>query len=271
MSGMFVVARNPDPGSSLPFIVRLPVGGKVIVLKTREEWPRTSRVYCHPVEDGWPPDAEVIEEIPVRSCVRRGPAVDLVLDRSRENRSQFVWTATRGRSAVFWQSPKTTRKSRPGVRVPTRRAFGEADVAILVDSRERYAYKFSRHQVELERRALPAGDYGIELAGTVVAAVERKSVADLVHGLVDGKLMFQMAELAALARAAVVVEDRYGSLYKTEHVQAGWLVEVLARLQARYPAVPVVFSDTRALAEDWTYRFLVAARREIAGGDGELV
>jgi hypothetical protein len=31
----------------------------------------------------------------------------------------------------------------------------------------------------------------------------------------------------------------------------------LAAVQIRYPSVPIVFCDTRALAEDWTYRFLV--------------
>jgi hypothetical protein len=73
-----------------------------------------------------------------------------------------------------------------------------------------------------------------------------------------------MAELATFVRSAVVVEDRYSCVLKAEHVQPGWLVEVLSRLQARYPSVPVMFCETRALAEDWSYRFLVAARQEIA-------
>jgi hypothetical protein len=34
----------------------------------------------------------------------------------------------------------------------------------------------------------------------------------------------------------------------------------LAELQIRWPSVPVVFCDTRPLAEEWTYRFLGAAR-----------
>ncbi len=35
----------------------------------------------------WPDDPEIIERIPIRSCQRRGVAIDLVLDRPRENRS----------------------------------------------------------------------------------------------------------------------------------------------------------------------------------------
>ena len=34
----------------------------------------------------------------------------------------------------------------------------------------------------------------------------------------------------------------------------------LAELQVRWPNVPLVFCETRQLAEDWTYRFLAAAR-----------
>ena len=55
----FVVARNPDADSSLPFLVRLPPQPGPVVLKVREAWPRTSKVYCHPSEDwseDWPAD-----------------------------------------------------------------------------------------------------------------------------------------------------------------------------------------------------------------------
>ncbi|MGI9097608.1 MAG: ERCC4 domain-containing protein, partial [Solirubrobacteraceae bacterium] len=33
----------------------------------------------------------------------------------------------------------------------------------------------------------------------------------------------------------------------------------VARHQVRYPAVPIVFADSRKLAEEWTYRYLAAA------------
>jgi len=40
--------------------------------------------------------------------------------------------------------------------------------------------------------------------------------------------------------------------------------ELLARVQVRYPNVPIVFCDTRPLAEEWTYRFLGAALAHLA-------
>ncbi len=256
----FVVAANPDPHSKLAFLIRLPLASGPLVLKAAEPWPRTARVYCHRA-DGWPEDPVVLDEVPVRSCVRRGQAIDLVLARGRESRSQLVFTTVKGREAIFWQSPRTARASRPAVRVPGRRASGLGEVTIAVDTRERYPYRFVRQQATTIRRALPAGDYGVEHDGVVVAVVERKAVEDLAKTLVDGSLMFAMAELAALPRAAVVVEARYGALFKVAdaHVAPGFLADLLGALQARYPAVPVVFCDTRPLAEEWTFRFLGGA------------
>jgi ERCC4-type nuclease len=67
-------------------------------------------------------------------------------------------------------------------------------VTILVDTRQRYPYKFTRQEhTNTERRALPAGDYGVEFDDEVVAAVERKSIDDLSRRLVDGQLAYALA------------------------------------------------------------------------------
>ena len=42
---LFSVARNPDAGSRLAFLVRLPIEGGV-VLKAKEPWSVSARVYC---------------------------------------------------------------------------------------------------------------------------------------------------------------------------------------------------------------------------------
>lgn len=136
MVGKFRVTRNPDELSTLPYLIEVPLASGPLLLKAKETWPRTSKVYCHRVED-WPSESVLIEEVAVRSCVRRGVAIDLVLDRSRENRSQLVFTRLQGgREAIFWQSARTTRKTRPGLRVPTRRSAGGA-IEIIIDTRER--------------------------------------------------------------------------------------------------------------------------------------
>jgi hypothetical protein len=252
-----VIARNPDAASSLPYLVRLPLGEDGVVLKVRDTWPRTAKIYCHRA-DGWPAEPDVVERAPVRSCVRRGAAIDLVLDRYRENRSQFVFTTARGREVIFWQTARTAKQARPAVAVPTARSFGQV-LQIVVDSHERYAWTFDRQQVTTVRRALPAGDYAVLAGDTVVAAVERKSLADLVTSLTTGKLRYAIADLASLPRAAVVVEDRWSSVFKLDRVRPAVVADGLAEAQVRYPTVPIVFCENRQLAQEWTYRFLGAA------------
>ena len=256
----FVIARNPDGDSKLPYLLRLPLGERGVILKARETWPRTSKVYCHKVDD-WPRDADIVERVGVRSCVRRGASIDLVLDRGRENRSQIVFTRIRGgREAIFWQTASTTKQARPAVSAPVARASGVPDLEVTVDSRERYAYTFSDRQVHVVRAALVAGDYGIVRHGSLLATVERKSLADLVSTLTSGRMKYQLGELSVVPRAAVVVEDRYSSVFKLDRVRPAVVADGLAECQVAWPTVPIVFCETRKLAQEWTYRFLAAAR-----------
>ncbi|MFB9313353.1 ERCC4 domain-containing protein [Nocardioides plantarum] len=255
----FVIARNPDGDSTLPYLLRIPLGERGVILKARETWPRTAKIYCHRVEE-WPEDVEVVERVPVRSCVRRGASIDLVLDRGRENRSQLVMTTIKGgRQAIFWQSARTTKQARPAGAIPRARASGLQDLEIVVDSHERYAYGFSDQQATTVKAALVAGDYGVVRAGALVASVERKSLDDLVSSLTSGKLRYQLADLAAVPRAAVVVEDRYSQVLGVKHVRPAVVLEGLAECQVRWPQVPIHFCETRKLAQEWTYRFLAAA------------
>jgi ERCC4 domain len=254
-----LIAVNPDPDSRLPYLLRLPLGGGM-VFRTSGTWPRTSALYCYPVpNEEWPQVPDLVERVPLRACARRGAAIDLVLDRARENRSQIVFTTARGRDAVFWQSPRTRKQARPNVRTPAARAAGITELEILVDSHEQYPYRFTGQHARTVRRALPCGDYGITAGGRLAAAVERKSLADLVASLISGKLRYAFAELAALPRAAVVVEDRYSALFKPGRVRPAVIADGLAELQVRWPNVPIAFCETRQLAEEWTYRFLAAA------------
>ena len=256
-----MIALNPDEDSRLPYLLRIPQPGGDLLFRTSGTWPRVKALYCYPVGlHEWPTDAVIVERQPLRSCRRRGAAIDLILQRSRENRSQLVFTTARGRDAVFWQSPRTRKQARPNVRTPTARAHGVEELQILVDAHEQYAYRFPTQQVHTVRRALPCGDYGLVVDGLLVASVERKSLVDLVAGLTGGKLRYQVADLAALPHAAVVVEDRYSQLFKLDRVRPAVVADGLAELQIRWPTVPIVFCETRQLAEEWTYRFLAAAQ-----------
>ena len=99
--------------------MRLPLGPHGAVLKARDTWPRTAKVSCHPSQD-WDDSVEVVERVSVRSCVRRGAAIE-----------------------------------------------------VLVDSHERYPWKFSAQQARTGRQALPAGEDAVESNGRIGAAGRR--------------------------------------------------------------------------------------------------
>ncbi len=228
-----------------------------MALKVRDTWPRTAKVYCHRADE-WPDEPDIIERVQVRSCVRRGAAIDLVLDRGRENRSQFVFAHARGREVIFWQSARTTKQARPTGAIPTARAAGQV-LEILVDSHERYPWTFTKQQAVTRRQALAAGDYAIAVDDRIVATVERKSLADLVATLTSGKLRYLLADLATVPRAAIVVEDRWSAVFKLDRVRPSVVADGLAEAQVRFPTIPILFCETRPLAQEWTYRFLGAA------------
>ncbi|MGH9066562.1 MAG: ERCC4 domain-containing protein, partial [Acidimicrobiales bacterium] len=253
------LARNPDRDSTLPYLLRVPIGAG-LVFRVKDTWPRTNAIFCYPMDiSEWPDDPDIVERVPLRSVARRGAAIDIVAARGRENRSQLVYTRGRGRDMVFWQSPRTRKQARPDVTLPTARAAGVVGLEILVDAHEQRPWRFANQQVATTKVALPCGDYAVAHDGALVASVERKSLPDLVASLTSGRLRFALGELAALPRAAVVVEERYSAIFNLDRVRPATVADGLAELQVRWPATPIVFCDNRRLAEEWAYRYLAAA------------
>ena len=93
-----------------------------------------------------------------------------------------------------------------------------------------------------------------------MASVERKSLPDFVSSVTDGRLRFALGELPHFL--AQRWSSRSGTRGSSRSTGCGPAVVLdgLAELQVRYPNVPIVFCETRSLAEEWTYRYLAAAR-----------
>jgi hypothetical protein len=167
--------------------------------------------------------------------------------------------------------------ARPGIRVPVARGLEKRVLAVAVDHRERYPWKFPRQNARTERRELPVGDYGVFFGDKLVAAVERKSLGDVVSAVSSGTLRMQLAELSQLPRSILVVEGRLSDMVKAARearVSTAWLLNVVAALQAEYPAVQWLFAETRGIAQNMAYRWLSAAvvvLREGFEGAGETV
>ena len=257
----FRMGRVPGTATRLPYVLRLPVSGEGrIFLATRETWPRGTDLFCYQLPS-WPDEAEVVEEVPVEACWRVGAAVHLVLRRRTNRRSLFVWTKKGERTLVFWRSEASMRRARPGIRVPLARAFGER-LTIAVDVGERYPWRFAGRDATTERRRLPVGDYALVRDDEIIAVVERKTPADFATAAIGGQLGLALAELGQVRHAALVIEGRLSDVLKSAtRVKPGWLLNVIAALQAEHAGVSWMFAETRQLAEEWAYRWLAASAR----------
>ena len=182
----------------------MPLAGAELILATRDTWPVSKDLFCAEL-DSWPEEAEVIERVPVASCRRVGASVQLVLDRAQRRRSLFVWTSKRGRPLIFWRSERSMKSTRPGVRAPSARGL-DGPLTLVVDARERYAWRFAGLPVTLEGR-----------------------LSQLLKGDI--------------------------------RTRPGWLLNLVAALQAAYPNVPMLFAETGPLAADLAYRWLSASLR----------
>ena len=256
-----LIARNPDPESSLPYLLRVPIGDG-LVFRTKDTWPRTGALYCHPGPGGG---------VAGRTRDRRaGPAAVLRPPGGghrrrrrpgREQRSQIVFTNARGREMVFWQSPRTRKQARPDVRLPTARAAGIAELEIVVDAHERYAYHFAGQQVRTVRRGLPCGDYAVAAGGQAggrrraqVAAPTWSSSLTQRPPAVRPRRAGRPAPRRGGGRGPLLadLQPRTGSGRR-------WSPTAWPSCRCAGPTIPIVFCETRKLAEEWTYRYLAAA------------
>lgn len=230
-------------------------------------WPNGTRLRCEPV-DGPADGGELVDAAEVVSAVRRGPTVDVVLDRGVNNRCQFILSpvelddrgsAATDEQAVFWQTSATVTEVAPRQRVPTARERGVVHLDVVVDTREQQAWEFEDFEVTTSIAKLDAGDYAVLHAGEVIAAVERKKTSDFARGLMRGRMPAQLAALAALPRAAVVVQSSWANVVNNRtRITRARMADLIASVQAAYPSVPIVFAGSRGSAQEWTYHWLAA-------------
>ena len=133
-----LIAANPDE-VPVAVLLRVPLAGGDLLFRTAGTWPREKALFAYPVPlDEWPDDPAIVETVLLRSCHRRGAAIDVIADRSRHNRSQLVYTQARGREAWCSGSRRAPANRRGRTCDPDRRAQGIDGLQIVVDSHEQY-------------------------------------------------------------------------------------------------------------------------------------
>jgi hypothetical protein len=226
-----------------------------------------------------------VERVPVISLQRYGKRLSVTLDRPTCKRCDFLFLEKPYKQRegtyeqIFWQTQKGMRERRPRVRFTIR---GHESIHVLVDTRERYPWRFSGCTVEKWR--LPVGDYALLLENEIGAVVERKSFENLLRDLSDLRIFHQqVGELAAYPLAALVIEAAYADFLnpgKNKPLGTRYCTRALAELAILHPGLIVHFAGTRKLANEWARAFFVAAAgyaqdrplsqvRETAVGYGE--
>ena len=186
-----------------------------------------------------------------------------MLNRPTRKRCDFLFLKKRYKhkegeyEQIFWQTQTGMKQRRPRARFT---AYGPAALHIIIDTRERYPWRFAGCKVE--RSLLRVGDYALLIEGEIAAVVERKTFANLLRDLTDLRILHQrLGELAAYPRAVLVIEADCADFLnpeKNKPLSATYCARSLAELPLLHPQLPVVFAGTRKLANKWTRAFFTA-------------
>ncbi len=204
-----------------------------------------------------------MERVPVVNLRRFGKRLSISLDRRTRRRCDFLFLKKPYKhrpgeyEQVFWQTQKGLKERRPRARFTI---YGTATLHVLIDTNERYPWRFTGSQVE--RRSLPVGDYALWAQEQIAAVVERKTFENLLRELSDLRVLHQkLGELATFPNPALVVEANYADFLKPEKTRplgARYCTRALAEVAVLHPALPVVYAGARKLANAWTHAFFQA-------------
>jgi hypothetical protein len=263
-----------------PFRVSIEQQGRLVAaFRTQARWPGPGQqVFCVRELEFDPAESlEEIERVPVAHLTQVGRKLSVTLDRPNRKRCEFLTVREERRDGsgtydqVFFRTESGIRAHRSRTRVELK--GDHAPLHVVIDSGERYAWRFPGATVE--RRKLAAGDYALLEGDRIVAVVERKSFDNMIGDMGAIQSLHQtLADLASHDRAALVVEAQYADFLDPKRMAGRWppahLARVLGEIAALHPKLPVVFAGNRKLANLWTERFFQAVTAGRAAAPLEL-
>lgn len=285
MGSVWAVERTRHP--RFPYRISIEQEGRLILaVRAQSAWPGPGQqIFCLRERALDPTEPlEPVERVPVLHLTQVGRKLTLALDRPTRKRCEFL-TVEKPRKdgqgtleQVFFRTEQGIRGHRSRSRVELRAGFAgagatEATLGVVIDSGERYPWRFPGARVT--RRRLAAGDYALLDGERVAAVVERKSFENLLGevGAIQG-LHHQLADLASHESAALVIEADYRDFLDAKRLAGRWppahLGRVLAEIGALHPKLPVIFAGNRAMANRWTVQFFRAVASARAGRPLEL-
>ncbi|MGH7583867.1 MAG: ERCC4 domain-containing protein [Gemmatimonadales bacterium] len=264
-----------------PFRISIEQGGRLILaVRSQAAWPGPGQnIFCLRERELDPDEPlEVVERVPVMTIVRVGRKLAVVLDRPRRKRCEFLTVekprrdGSGGYEQVFFRTESGIRAHRSRTRVELRAE--SPTLAIVIDSNERYAWRFPG--ATITTRKLAVGDYALAGDDGIVAVVERKSYDNLLSdfGAIQA-LHQQLADLASVPAAALVIEAEYRDFLDPIRLKGRWpaahVARVLGELSALHPKLPIVYAGNRKMANAWAHQFFLSLGARDASHQPQLV
>jgi len=249
-----------------PYLLTITDGGGIRQqFLVKDAWPAEGKnTFCLRPERHTEPWSCVAskERVPIKTLKRRGNLLTVVLERSVRKRCEFVFTEKAYKNKpgkyeqIFWRTQHHFRQRPASIRASTQ---GAGDAEILVDTQERYPFKFPRSR----RERLPVGDYAVAGShGELLGVVERKRFDDFLGGLSSINILHMtLSELATYPAAAMTVEAPYHYFLNPDKLgpyslKASRAEYLIMELFTTHPGVHLVFLENRKVAERWCAAFL---------------
>ena len=250
-----------------PYKLYIKKGEEVLLsLAVGDRWPGArGHIFCLRSEPALFENEEEIERVKVLSLQRYGKRLAVILDRSINKRCDFLFLTKMYKNGegmyeqIFWRTQKGLTERKPRVKLT---AQGESDIHVLIDTQERYGWKFT--DCTVEKKSLPAGDYGLLTEEGIIAVVERKTYDNMLNGFADIHILHQkLGEMESYRHAALIIEANYSDFLnadKIRYYKPSFAAKVIGELYTLHPDVQIVFAGNRKLANEWTLRFFKAVK-----------
>ncbi|MBP2073048.1 ERCC4 domain-containing protein [Thermoanaerobacterium butyriciformans] len=265
MSNLLWVLESTK-SDKFPYRLSIKKGDTTLLsLFVQNKWPGAgSQIFClKDASNSSSNDYEIVEKVPIISIDRYGKRLSVVLDRGVNKRCEFLFLKKKYKNKegeyeqIFWRTQQGLKEHKPRVKLT---AKGNNDLHILIDTNEKYPWKFTNCIVE--RVQLPAGDYALFYNNEIEAVVERKSFENFRADIANLPILHQkLGELEKYKHSALVIEANYSDYLNPDKLSIytpSYMAKVIAEIFAFHPKFQIIFAGNRKLANEWTLRFFQA-------------
>ena len=229
----------------------------LLSLLIQELWPgEKGNIFCLEADNKFPKEAEVIEEVSVKSFRKYNVKLIITLDRNIKNKCEFLFIKKKYKhkegyyNQIFFRTQKGIRERKPRLYLPKANI---REHTILISSNERYAYSFG--DAKIIKGYLKTGDYALlSNTGEIKAVVERKTFQNFIKDISNINLfLLNIEALASYKNSALLIEANYYDFLNPEKVKplkATTCSRLISELFVK-SQVQIVFAGSRKAAQEW--------------------